>query len=140
MKKRIISILLIGLLLTCLSACTEKWEQYIGKWELESYETSEGIFTSGDSDWSVEGMIIFFNKGYIEIDVDATRNSGDKNIRYFNDYVSIAADWSVIESGDIEVTFDGHVVTAMHYENDRLILNTKDGTFTLKKISDNPEV
>ena len=138
-------------MLTCLSACgsksgesdtpgkAEPFEKFIRKWEVESYETSDGVFTDGERDWAIEGMIFFYNKDHIDVSVDATLNSADKNIAYFNDYLSTATEWNVLEdSTSIEITYDGHVVTTLIHENEKIKLTTQKGTFTLVKISDNP--
>ena len=143
MKKKIVSIFLIGLILTTLSACgepdPEPWEVFIGKWEVESYEMKDGVFTYEHPEWDIDGEIVFYDEEDINIELKATRDVNyEKGIEFFMDGILTPGNWKVLDDGDIEVTFAGHFITSLKFEDERIVLTTQNGKFILAKISDNP--
>ena len=142
MKKRVLGLVLIGLMTAALSACggqdQKAWEMYIGRWEIVSYEMSEGVFTEADPEWCISGEIVFLNKEDISVNISAERGSDAADANFINDKVQLDSDWKLLNSGDIEVYLDGQSAAVIKYKDDTMTLTTQNGTFTLRKISDDP--
>ena len=143
LKKKIICVLLILFMLTAMSACgepdPEPWEVFIGKWEVESYEMKDEVFTYEHPEWDIDGEIVFYDEEDISIELKATRDDDDeKGIDLFMDGIITTGNWEVLDNGDIEVTFAGHFITTLKFEDERISLTTQNGKFILAKISDNP--
>ena len=149
--KKIISLLLILLTLTSLSACgddpkpgpdpeRELWEELIGRWEIESYEMYEGIFTKDSAGWNIEGRILFIDRDNIDIDIKAEKpGASTSGTEFSSDSVRLQSDWRLLDTGIIEVTFEGNPAAMMKLENEKIRLTTQIGAFTLIKIADTPD-
>ena len=150
MKKIVCCLILIGLALGSLSACsrpeqaeeekterkTEPWEMFIGRWDAEGYEISEGIFTNDHQGWLIRGTIRFRDEADVEINICAVQNFRTE-AEISND-VQMTCFWEVNCSGRIIAAPGWSEEKIMEYKNDRLFMKTPEGTFILRKGSDDP--
>ena len=140
--KRKICLLLVILLIVGFVGCGEKVNLekiFIGQWRIESYESSEGVFTNESENWEVKGHIVFYEKSMIYIDCEVEReNENDSNVIHFSDFVYEYAVWEAKDEKTVEVKKDDKVFAQMKLENDKLTLVSPKGNFVFVKVSDSP--